>query len=805
MGEEEIGQGRQNQGIERIGPPRPPEGRCHPDTHLCDDGLIPILTFEFRPQQEGVVARRQIAEHHIIIAVVIEPFVAESLHHIGILHVVHLGIVVHGIGDAQCVVPVVGAHVIAPQRRTLLRRTGRGESLDKDNPDMRKTLRRGGLFGIEIAGPAWRAEDDGSVGRLGERSHHESAHAAVVLLVVDMEPAGILVEDSDGPIRAHPYTSLTVLPHCPDLVVGEPFFAAVDLHLPHMADVGQIDEALEGGEPDALTLVADGLVDVVGGQALLHPYGLCRHRRGIDDDEATALSGEEHPAVGQPHETGDRCPVGEAVDGVDMLHMPLLIDAHAALGTYPDTSVVVFEERVDVAHVVADIYHFETMGACVEAYDALVLHAHPHIAVTVDHHAAGEGVRPVPHPRHLPLFTLLQGGAVSRRCRPQRQFVAAAHPHPSFAVVGHGIGGLRPYGYRLDRIGKERVQQRGSAGHEIDAGAVVAHPDIIVGIQQDAARVGRRSADVPTLIKEELVGVDDRDATHIASHPEETVGHLHDVEHVFKKRGVHGMTHQREGVVMKESDSPVGAYPYTLVAVLADAPDVVAGQAGRIALSMGEPIECLARLRTHDGHPLSSESEEEAPLSVVHDTATVVQVGGQRRHHIGRAVEMLHLAVVEGEPYSLVMVVGDAHQSMSLYRIAFQMATEDIACDIVDQHALFGADNHPVFHSVVIECDNLVIVAAQQAAVEDADGTPGNAVQPCLSARPYIAVAVEGHRQHKRVRQAASQVHLPMGWQQMEKGHPEHGRLEDGGQCPTLAVFLCPHTHLVYKCWLLMA
>ena len=93
-------------GIDDVGPPRAPEGRCYVDVHgsLCCIG--PVLIAEPCPQNEGVVARVQRPEHHIVVVAYLVPFAVHALHHVAVFHVFCLCKVPDGEHYVDGVLPV---------------------------------------------------------------------------------------------------------------------------------------------------------------------------------------------------------------------------------------------------------------------------------------------------------------------------------------------------------------------------------------------------------------------------------------------------------------------------------------------------------------------------------------------------------------------------------------------------------------------------------------------------------------------------------------------------------------------------
>ena len=83
---------------------------------------------------------------------------------------------------------------------------------------------------------------------------------------------------------------------------------------------------------------------------------------------------------------------------------------------------------------------------------------------------------------------------------------------------------------------------------------------------------------------------DDADAAHVGCHPQQSVGHLLDVEHIVA--GPLGVRmpdvakSARLGV--EQGNTPVGAHPDAAAAIFRDASHVVAGQTGVVVLTVAE-------------------------------------------------------------------------------------------------------------------------------------------------------------------------------------------------------------------------
>ena len=119
---------------------------------------------------------------------------------------------------------------------------------------------------------------------------------------------------------------------------------------------------------------------------------------------------------------------------------------------------------------------FKLLCLSVEAEDALVVDAYPHVSVAVGHHASRITELAV----HLVLSRPL-----SRHFQvvPQRQTVFFGNPQSvGLCVVCHRI--YRVFSVKNAKVGLLRAD-------EVNAGAVVSNPNVAVRVLQDASRVKR--------------------------------------------------------------------------------------------------------------------------------------------------------------------------------------------------------------------------------------------------------------------------------------------------------------------------
>ena len=269
--DEPAGDGHCRQCVDDPGQPRQPEGWRDADVYLCGGGLLPVLALQFGPQHKGIVAWTQTAEHHVVVAAIVVPLVAQSLHHVRIFRFVRLRVVFYGVGDAQCVLLVVqsqSAVVVGRDKPVYVVLFGRVKHLAQGDSQWRHFLADASHLWLQVACAFWRSEHQHTVGSPCHRPLHESVDAPSALLHVVVESSCRRVKAEQAGIGGAPDASLAVILYGSHLVVSQSFFLSIGLQrFPRprsdVLHVGYADDAFAGGQPYCALSVGQCLVDIV--------------------------------------------------------------------------------------------------------------------------------------------------------------------------------------------------------------------------------------------------------------------------------------------------------------------------------------------------------------------------------------------------------------------------------------------------------------------------------------------------------------------------------------------------------------
>ena len=104
------------------------------------------------------------------------------------------------------------------------------------------------------------------------------------------------------------------------------------------------------------------------------------HRPEIEDVGSHAHSTHIHLFIAEPDEVGDGSIACNATDDILESHLALIVGVDAKLRSYPDASLTILSEGMDIVALMSQINSLKGLLPGMEQEHTFIIHAQPHIS-----------------------------------------------------------------------------------------------------------------------------------------------------------------------------------------------------------------------------------------------------------------------------------------------------------------------------------------------------------------------------------------------------------------------------------------